>query len=89
MILLIASGLAIVASLVTRPPADPPAAARRLALGLALMFALSPATRFGYFAYPLGLYGWIALCRARGDRLTRLSDAGATTCPGPADEFVC
>jgi hypothetical protein len=48
-------------SLVTRPPADGAAAARRLALGLALMFALSPATRFGYLAYPAGLYGWLAL----------------------------
>ena len=44
-------------------PADITAAARRLAPGLALMFALSPATRFGYFAYPLGLLGWIALSR--------------------------
>ena len=25
------------------------------------MFALSPATRFGYFAYPAGLYGFLAL----------------------------
>jgi hypothetical protein len=46
---------------VTRPPADGAAAARRLALGLALMFVLSPATRFGYLAYPAGLYGWLAL----------------------------
>jgi hypothetical protein len=60
-ILLIAAGLGIAASLVTRPPADGAAAARRLALGLALMFALSPATRFGYFAYPAGLYGFLAL----------------------------
>ena len=59
--LLIAAGLGIAASLVTWPPADGAAAARRLALGLALMFALSPATRFGYFAYPAGLYGFLAL----------------------------
>jgi hypothetical protein len=59
--LLIGAGLGIAASLVTRPPADGAAAARRLALGLALMFALSPATRFGYFAYPAGLYGFLAL----------------------------
>jgi hypothetical protein len=58
---LVAAGLGIAASLVTRPPADGAAAARRLALGLALMFALSPATRFGYFAYPAGLYGFLAL----------------------------
>ncbi|HEX4658785.1 MAG TPA: hypothetical protein VH307_15465, partial [Streptosporangiaceae bacterium] len=61
--LLITAGVAILASLVIRPPADAPAAARRLALGLTLMFALSPATRFGYLAYPVGLLGWIALCR--------------------------
>jgi hypothetical protein len=65
-ILLIAAGLAIAVSLVTRPPADGPAATRRLALGLALMFALSPATRFGYFAYPLGLYGWLAMTGQAG-----------------------
>jgi hypothetical protein len=60
-ILLVAAVLAIVVSLVARPPADGPAATRRLALGLALMFALSPAARFGYFAYPAGLYGWLAM----------------------------
>ena len=58
--LLIAAGVAIAVSLVVRPPADGPAAARRLALGLTLMFALSPATRLGYFAYPAGLYGLLA-----------------------------
>ena len=60
--LLIAAGLAIAVSLVVRPPADGRAAAARLALGLTLMFALSPATRLGYFAYPVGLWGWLALC---------------------------
>jgi hypothetical protein len=63
LILLITAGVAIVASLVIRPPADTLAAARRLALGLTMMFALSPATRFGYLAYPVGLLGWIALCQ--------------------------
>ena len=32
-------------------------------LGLILLFCLSPATRFGYLAYPLALYGWLALSR--------------------------
>jgi hypothetical protein len=68
-VLLISAGVVIAASLVIRPPADTTAAARRLALGLALMFALSPATRFGYFAYPLGLLGWIALSRDSGSVL--------------------
>ena len=59
--LLLAVGLAIAVSLVIRPPRDVPAAARRLALGLTLMFLLGPAVRFGYFIYPLGLLGWLAL----------------------------
>jgi hypothetical protein len=75
-ILLIAAGLAIAASLMTHPAADTAAAARRLALGLSLMFALSPATRFGYFAYPVGLYGWLALCGQESLRLGRPLDRG-------------
>jgi hypothetical protein len=80
LILLITAGLALAASLVLRPPGDAPAAARRLALGLALMFALSPATRFGYFAYPVALCGWITLSRICADsggspELTGRSDA--------------
>jgi hypothetical protein len=63
LVLLITAGLALVGSLVIRPPAGTAAAAARLALGLALMFALSPDTRFGYFAYPIGLLGWIGLSR--------------------------
>jgi len=61
--LLITAGLAVAVWMVTHPPTDTRAAARWLALGLALMFALSPATRFGYFAYPVALCGWIALSR--------------------------
>jgi hypothetical protein len=72
-ILLIAAGLGIAASLVTRPPPDGAAAARRLALGLALMFTLSPATRFGYLAYPAGLSGFLALTgQATSLRVRRL-----------------
>ncbi|HTW04096.1 MAG TPA: glycosyltransferase 87 family protein [Streptosporangiaceae bacterium] len=62
--LLAAAGLAVAVSLVIRPPADVPAAARRLAIGLGLMFALAPAARFGYFAYPLALLAWSALTGA-------------------------
>ena len=62
--LLLAAGLAVAASLLIRPPADPPAAARRLAVALTLLFTLSPATRFGYFSYPIGLLGWLAIGRA-------------------------
>lgn len=63
--LLLAAGLAVAVSLVVRPPRDLRAATWRLAIGLALMFALGPAERFGYFIYPLGLAGWLLLTRRR------------------------
>ena len=53
--LLLIAGLAVAVSLIVRPPRDLRAATWRLAIGLALMFALGPAERFGYFIYPLGL----------------------------------
>jgi hypothetical protein len=59
--LLAAAGLAVAVSLFVRPPADVAAGTRRLAIGLALLFALAPATRFGYFFYPLALLGWSAM----------------------------
>jgi hypothetical protein len=61
--LLIAAGLGFAVSLILRPPADGRAAAWRLAIGLAVMFALAPATRWGYFVYPIGLVGWMVLTR--------------------------
>jgi hypothetical protein len=75
--LLLAVGLAIAISLVIRPPRDVPAAAWRLAVGLALMFLLGPNVRFGYFIYPLGLIGWLALnplTRQTAKPRTRRSD---------------
>ena len=68
LVLLAAAGLATVASLVIRPPATPAAAARRVAIGLTALFALSPATRFGYFIYPIALYAWAWLEEARHSR---------------------
>jgi len=59
--LLAAAGLATAAYLVIAPPATPPAAARRIAIGLTALFLLSPATRFGYFIYPIALYAWAVL----------------------------
>ncbi|HXC85923.1 MAG TPA: glycosyltransferase 87 family protein [Trebonia sp.] len=47
--------------LTVRPPRDTRAAAVRLAVGLAAIFTLAPATRWGYFAYPLALAGWCYL----------------------------
>jgi hypothetical protein len=61
--LLVAAGLGFAVSLIVRPPADARAAAWRLALGLAVMFTLAPATRWGYYVYPIGLVGWMLLTR--------------------------
>ena len=63
--LLLAAGVAVAVSLVIRPPRDVPSATWRLAAGLALMFLLGPDVRFGYFIYPLGLIGWLALTGQR------------------------
>jgi hypothetical protein len=75
--LLLAAGLAIAVSLVIRPPRDVPAAIWRLAIGLTLMFLLGPNVRFGYFIYPFGLIGWLALNRVaeKGPRQDSTSSA--------------
>jgi hypothetical protein len=57
------AGLAVAISLFVWPVRDVRAAAWRMAIGLTLMFALGPDVRFGYFIYPLGLLGWLALTR--------------------------
>jgi hypothetical protein len=72
-VLLAVAGLAIALSLVLRPPKDARAAALRLALGLALMFTLAPATRFGYFSYPAALLVWLWL--AGPERPARAEEA--------------
>jgi hypothetical protein len=82
--LLLAAGLGIAVSLVIRPPRDVPAAARRLALGLALMFLLGPDVRFGYFIYPLGLIGWLALNASTGET----ESAAAAAPAGLAGDLV-
>jgi Glycosyltransferase family 87 len=61
--LLVTAGLGFAVSLIVRPPADARAAAWRLALGLTVMFTLAPATRWGYYVYPIGLVGWMVLTR--------------------------
>jgi hypothetical protein len=55
-----------------------PAAAWRLAVGLALMFLLGPDVRFGYFIYPLGLIGWLALNAQTGETQTAAAGAPAS-----------
>jgi Glycosyltransferase family 87 len=61
--LLVVVGIAVAVLLLVRPPRNLRAAAWWLAIGLALMFTLGPDERFGYFIYPLGLIGWLALTR--------------------------
>jgi hypothetical protein len=61
--LLAAAGVAFVVWLIVRPPRDARAAAWRLAIGLTAMFTLAPATRWGYFVYPIGLVAWLLLTR--------------------------
>jgi hypothetical protein len=61
--LLAATALAFAVSLLLRPPRGTRAATLRLAAGLTLFFTLAPATRWGYYAYPLALAGWLALTR--------------------------
>jgi 4-amino-4-deoxy-L-arabinose transferase-like glycosyltransferase len=61
--LLVLAGAAIAASLVIRPPKTVPSAVWRLIIGLTLMFALAPATRFGYFIYPASLLLWLEVSR--------------------------
>ncbi len=55
------AGLGVLVSLMVRPPRNVPAATWRLIIGLVLMFTLAPATRFGYFMYPLGLWAWLVV----------------------------
>jgi hypothetical protein len=62
--LLGAAALAMGASLVVRPPAGTRAAASRLALGLAVLFTLAPASRWGYFVYPVALLGFVHVIRS-------------------------
>lgn len=61
--LMVIAAVAFAAWLLLRPPRDARAVAIRLAVGYAVMFTLDPSTRFGYFAYPLALLGWLVLTR--------------------------
>jgi glycosyl transferase family 87 len=62
-VLMVVAVVAFTAWILLRPPRDARAVAWRLAVGYAVMFALDPSTRFGYFAYPLALLGWLALTK--------------------------
>jgi hypothetical protein len=59
--LLITAALALAAALLLFPPRALPAAAWFLIAGLTLMFSLAPASRWGYFVYPIGIWAWLGL----------------------------
>jgi hypothetical protein len=59
--LMVIAVVAFAAWLLLRPPRDVGDATFRLAVGYAVLFTLDPSTRFGYYAYPLALLGWLAL----------------------------
>jgi hypothetical protein len=63
MTLMVVAAVAFTAWILLRPPRDARDVAWRLAVGYAALFALDPSTRFGYFAYPLALLGWLALTK--------------------------
>jgi len=62
--LMVIALVAFAAWLLLRPPRDVRDAAFRLAVLYAALFTLDPSTRFGYYAYPLALLGWLALTPA-------------------------
>jgi hypothetical protein len=63
--LLLLAVAAFVAWLLARPPRDARDATVRLIVLYAVLFTLAPSTRYGYYAYPLTLVGWLALTRPR------------------------
>lgn len=79
--LLLAGAVGVAASLVLRPPRTTRAAAVRITLGFVLLFTLAPNTRFGYFAYPAALLGWLALT---GRWRTEPEPGQSTSVTGPA-----
>jgi hypothetical protein len=67
-VLLLLAALAFAAWLVRRPPVTYQAVAARLAVAYILMFTLAPATRFGYYIYPLALLSWLPLSNPDTER---------------------
>jgi hypothetical protein len=84
--LLALAGLALALSLVIRPPRTCRAATWWLIIGMVLMFTLAPASRFGYYVYPAGLWVWLQVSSLR--RVVAPAGgppAPASPAPGPAE----
>jgi hypothetical protein len=88
--LLGAAALAFAIWLVRRPPRTYEAVAVRLAVAYTAMFTLAPATRYGYYIYPLALLCWLLLSNSTTDserlRLTLLPYPGRTSAREPAPQ---
>jgi hypothetical protein len=63
--LLLLAVIAFAAWLIRRPPRDARDAGVRLIVAYAVLFTLAPSTRYGYYAYPLALLGWLVLTKAK------------------------
>jgi hypothetical protein len=61
--LLVLAVIAFAAWLLLRPPRDARDATVRLIVLYTVLFTIAPSTRYGYYAYPLALVGWLALTR--------------------------
>jgi hypothetical protein len=59
--LMMAAAVGIGFALMVRPPRTVVSAAGYLALTLTALFTLAPATRWGYFVYPIGIGCWLWL----------------------------
>jgi hypothetical protein len=77
--LLALAGLGVLISLVVWPLRDLCGATWRLIIGLALMFALVPSTRFGYYLYPVGLWMWLQVAHLEPEPGRAGSSAGPVT----------
>jgi phosphatidylinositol alpha-1,6-mannosyltransferase len=80
--LMAVAAAAFAAWLLLRPPRTALVAGWRLAVGYAVVFVLDPASRFGYFVYPLGLLGWVAFTALSSERIV-----AALPFPLPARPF--
>jgi Glycosyltransferase family 87 len=82
--LLVSAAVGIALSLVIRPPKTVPSAVWRLIIGLTLMFTLAPATRYGYFIYPLAMLMWLEVSRL-GQRQSAAEALSAEDAAGALD----
>ena len=81
-IALMAAGAAVLAVLlVTRPPRTAAAAAAYLASVLTILFTLAPATRWGYFVYPLAIACWLYLS-------SRAATPPSQPASGPPEDLI-